>query len=89
MRDITQMDDDEFERQVEERLIDGDFVTIINDGKPMKEGHFTVLCPWHDEGDTPSCVIDLVAGRFNCFGCGKRGTLEMAVIELKTEGVDN
>ena len=31
-----------------------------------------ILCPFHDE-KTPSCVVDLVRGRYHCLGCGRVG----------------
>jgi DNA primase len=32
----------------------------------------TILCPFHEE-ETPSCSVDLKAGTYLCFGCGKKG----------------
>lgn len=34
-----------------------------------------ILCAFHDDGRNPSCSIDLEAGLFHCFGCGKEGDL--------------
>lgn len=34
---------------------------------------FNILCPLHDDKNTPSLKIDLTDGSFYCFGCGKSG----------------
>jgi hypothetical protein len=56
---------------------------------PMLAKYFTCfatrmvgICPYHTE-TTGSCCLDLVSGKFHCFGCGKSGTIDELESALK------
>jgi DNA primase len=42
-----------------------------NDGKKGQ----VFFCPFHNDTTTPSLSIDFTTGYFNCFGCGKKGSV--------------
>ena len=42
----------------------------------IANGIYMVLCPYHKE-KTPSCIINTKTMIFHCFGCGKRGEIEV------------
>jgi hypothetical protein len=54
---------------------------VVPDGTDQ-EGNILVLCPFRDER-TPSCSVNLTSGLFQCFGCGKGGTLVQFVAALQ------
>lgn len=37
--------------------------------------HFLVLCPFHNNRNTPACEVDKEKGLFLCFSCGENGTI--------------
>jgi len=47
------------------------------DGK----GDVKILCPWHSD-TVPSLSVSLAKGIFNCFGCGRRGSIYELVAEV-------
>jgi DNA primase len=55
----------------------GDFVALLNhfdlSGK-QKGDELRINCPFHDD-ETPSCGINLVENKFNCFGCNEHGNI--------------
>lgn len=51
------------------------FSKVTNKGE-----NIMFLCPFHDDGDHPACGIERhYPYRFNCFGCGVKGSLEQLV----------
>ena len=51
------------------RLAESQGYTVTKQGKD-----YALCCPFHDE-HTPSCIISSKTNLFNCFGCGKGGSV--------------
>ena len=42
----------------------------------MNQKYIKIRCPFHEE-KTPSMVLAFKKGIFHCFGCGKKGDIEI------------
>jgi DNA-binding MarR family transcriptional regulator/5S rRNA maturation endonuclease (ribonuclease M5) len=56
----------------------------IPKGQPIKKentGELKICCPYHDD-ETPSCSVSPSKRCFQCFGCGKTGTVTALLAKL-------
>src|ERR1700678_3218554 len=52
------------------RLIEAQGVKLISQGKDL-----ACRCPWHEEDDTPSCIVSPKTNLWHCFGCDAGGSV--------------
>ncbi len=52
------------------RLIEASGTRLIRQGKD-----WACRCPWHEDDDTPSCVITPATNLWHCFGCNVGGSV--------------
>lgn len=55
--------------------------------EPKAEEKYLGLCPFHEE-KTPSFMVNMKSGMWNCFGCGAYGTMDhlCKIIDASNEG---
>ncbi|HEX5418752.1 MAG TPA: CHC2 zinc finger domain-containing protein, partial [Gammaproteobacteria bacterium] len=71
---MARIPDQELERLKREvslaRLIEGQGHKLVTQGKDL-----ACRCPWHEDDDTPSCIVSPKTNLWHCFGCDAGGSV--------------